>query len=201
MTNWMSVRGSFICSDGTVKDAAWYDFEKPFTLGGYNCYVSGLPSPKTVSEGTTMSDEVSAQPIKKPLVCGRLGDVNNDGFIGDDDALLVAQYATGVSGAPLTPDQLIRANVTESSVVDITDALFIGQYVAGQRTTFPNCTPDTTVDDTTTTMDDTTITIRTTYDRPGGTTFLTDSLISNIPNYTWLILAGIIVVALLLWKK
>ena len=64
-----------------------------------------------------------------------LGDVNGDGFVGEDDAELAAQAVAGK--IILTPEQLLRAKVTGSGKLSIVDALQISKYAEGLINSFP----------------------------------------------------------------
>ena len=50
---------------------------------------------------------------------------------------MIADYIVG--NITLTPEQLIRADVTGNGTVTGADALCISQYVEGLRDTFPVC--------------------------------------------------------------
>ena len=65
---------------------------------------------------------------------GLLGDVNGDGTVAIDDALLAMRHAMGLLS--LSAEQLARANVNGDSVVDISDALLIMRYAMGLITHF-----------------------------------------------------------------
>ena len=69
------------------------------------------------------------------------GDIDGDGYVTEDDATMVENYAIGKSGSELTDAQIIRADVDGDGEVTITDAILIGKYatyVEGYDT-FPVC--------------------------------------------------------------
>lgn len=59
------------------------------------------------------------------------GDANCDGIITIDDGNAIATMITG--GAPLSPQGYVNAASVTKDKISINDALFIAQYVAGQR--------------------------------------------------------------------
>jgi hypothetical protein len=61
-------------------------------------------------------------------VTGIRGDVNGDGVVNINDALLIARYVAG-----LNPPNFILANADYNSdgTVSITDALMVARHVAG----------------------------------------------------------------------
>lgn len=66
------------------------------------------------------------------------GDVNADGLIDPGDALLVQRHSFGL--LTLTPNQLTRADVDGSGVVDFNDVIRILQYFSGAPVTL-DCAP------------------------------------------------------------
>ena len=63
------------------------------------------------------------------------GDVNDDGVVNNDDALMVLQAVIGA--IELTPDEQILADVSGNGIVGALDAAYILQYAAGLITIFP----------------------------------------------------------------
>ncbi len=108
-------------------------------------------------EAPTATPTNTPTPVSKPLVCGSIGDVDNDGKITDKDADAVLKILSG----NITPsdDQKKRADVSGNGNVAIEDSLAIRKYVSGILSTFdacpttapsnkPNCDPvkDGTID-------------------------------------------------------
>jgi len=71
--------------------------------------------------------------------CGNYGDINNDGRVTEEDALMAGKHYTGVE--TLTPAQVARADVDGDPGVTMGDAYMIGKYAAGAEghDTFPVC--------------------------------------------------------------
>lgn len=69
-----------------------------------------------------------------------LGDVNRNGTVDINDALLTARYSAGLSSTGFYQSQ---ADVNCSGIVDINDALLIARYSAGALSKFP-CSPTPT---------------------------------------------------------
>jgi len=69
--------------------------------------------------------------------CWHFGDVDGDGYVTFDDAMLVVLHIVGT--IVLTPEQIRRADVFNVGTLDIFDAMYIAQYVLGTRDTFPVC--------------------------------------------------------------
>jgi len=65
-----------------------------------------------------------------------LGDINADGYIGSDDAVLVLQYVISSTAANFTEEQMLAANVTDDNDITAKDALAILAYTVGARTEF-----------------------------------------------------------------
>lgn len=82
-------------------------------------------------------------PTPRPSPCNNLGDVNNDGFVTENDALEVMKYIAGT--VTPTPEQLRRANVDGISGLNMNDVLEIRRYIA-QGGTFAGCTTPTLCD-------------------------------------------------------
>lgn len=79
----------------------------------------------------------------RPPPCGNYGDVNDDGYVTEDDAILVINYyyyGWDSIETPLTEVEFRkRADVVESGEVDLGDALLIKNYAEGLIDTFPIC--------------------------------------------------------------
>jgi len=86
----------------------------------------------SVKKLTGFADVLIKAGLPRPSPCGDMGDVDGDGLVTNADAYLIGQYVIG--SKPLTHDQLRRADVYGLGFVDatsITDAMHIGQYLAG----------------------------------------------------------------------
>lgn len=75
--------------------------------------------------------------VRRRPPCGRMGDVDGDGWVTISDAEMVAAWLVG--NIELSAEQLARADVSGDRQIGIGDALFIAQFVEGQRDTFPVC--------------------------------------------------------------
>ena len=75
----------------------------------------------------------------RPPPCGNYGDVNDDGYVTEADAQLIANCLVGLPGSELTEEQLRRADVSGNGSVSMSDAIIIQQYVEGIIDTFPVC--------------------------------------------------------------
>lgn len=73
-------------------------------------------------------------PGRRPPPGGE-GDVNMDGWVNEEDKVLVQEYLVG--SATLTAEQLRRADVSGDGAVTIGDALLIAQYYDHQIDSFP----------------------------------------------------------------
>ena len=86
-----------------------------------------------------MTGKVISNNRKSP--CISYGDINNDGYVTENDSKLVANYVS-YPGNPLyvlSSEQKLRADVTADKKVNIGDALAIANYAAGYSTTFKVC--------------------------------------------------------------
>lgn len=72
-------------------------------------------------------DPIYDDPIVSPRM---LGDVDGDGVITENDALLVRQIVAGGYG-PWTQDQLWAADVNQDGQISSVDALFIKRHILG----------------------------------------------------------------------
>jgi len=108
-------------ADADVDISGQVDISDPIRIGDY-------------LNGTITTFPVCAKNTAKPLACGSLGDVNNDGKIDMTDLALMDQYFG--TRAPFTPEQQ-RADVDGDNVISILD---IGKMAAyGPGATFPAC--------------------------------------------------------------
>ncbi|MDO8564656.1 MAG: dockerin type I repeat-containing protein [bacterium] len=73
----------------------------------------------------------------KPLVCGALGDVNNDGVISETDKELIRTFV--LTTAVPTDAQKKNSDTSGDGAVTTADISLISAYLAGTRTTFPGC--------------------------------------------------------------
>lgn len=80
---------------------------------------------------------VSVPTPLRPPPCGTYGDIDGDGFVTSNDALLVGQYLVGL--VSLSSEQLRRADVDGDGQVTAMDAMMINQYALGVRDSFPVC--------------------------------------------------------------
>ena len=67
---------------------------------------------------------------------GMLGDVNGDGTINTEDALIALRYALGITSS-IPDDWFYRGDVDGNGVIDTTDALLILRYALGIISSFP----------------------------------------------------------------
>jgi len=78
-----------------------------------------------------------AAPLKKRSPCADYGDVDGDGYVTEEDAILIAQHRVG--NIVLNEEQLRRADVTGDGRVTMEDSMIINQYVIDLIDTFPVC--------------------------------------------------------------
>jgi hypothetical protein len=71
------------------------------------------------------------------VTCDSYGDVNDDNFVTEADANLIAEYVVG--GVSFTTEQKLRADVSQDGDVTGADAMAIMQYIEGIRDTLPAC--------------------------------------------------------------
>lgn len=90
--------------------------------------------------------EPEPEPPPEPRIspCPPMGDVDGDGWVTEEDALLIAQFLAGT--IYLTPEQIYRAKVWSGMRPEIPreqpviqDALVIIKYVKGKIDTFLVC--------------------------------------------------------------
>ena len=111
-------------------------------VAGEGYFISMLGSGELILEG-----ESWCTPTGRTPPCGNYGDVDNDGYVTVNDAILVANYAVGgwanvSADTPLTESEFVlRAEVNADGVVDMADSTYIANYamyVPGYDT-FPIC--------------------------------------------------------------
>ncbi len=118
-----SLIGKDTVASGEIASISWSGLSKETT---YNWYVS-------VDDGTesTMSDLWSFTTASFIL-----GDVNDDNSINIIDALVIAQYFSGLNPTGfLVPE---AADVNQNGAIDIVDALLVAQYDSGLIDEFPS---------------------------------------------------------------
>lgn len=99
------------------------------------------PFPVCTASPTTAVTQTPAPTLApKPLVCGNLGDVDNDGRISTNDELEILRNAAVL---PSTTFISSRGDVNGDGIINGGDALVIGSYLAGTVSTFPACTSPT----------------------------------------------------------
>ena len=94
-----------------------------------------ISKPSSASIFTTSTAPSKTPP--RPPPCGNYGDVNDDGYVTEADAVMVDNDITGL--ITLTPEQLIRADLNVNGRADTGDSLIIRQYATGVIDTFPVC--------------------------------------------------------------
>jgi len=112
-----------------------------FIVVGEGYYVSMIGAGELILEGESWC------PTGRVPPCGNYGDLDNDGYVTVNDAILVANYAVGgwsnvSADTPLTETEFVlRAEVNADGVVDMADSTYIANYamyVQGYDT-FPIC--------------------------------------------------------------
>lgn len=98
-----------------------------------NCYACNVTAPEAAD--ATVNTIAALQEADIPYVWG---DVNRDGVVNIDDALLVSRVSVGLSVPWFHAD---RADVNCDTVVNINDALAIAQYSAGAIPALPCSSP------------------------------------------------------------
>jgi len=88
-------------------------------------------SPEFTSTGSFSAIPVQATPGTVCTSAGKYGDINNDGSILSNDALLVVTAAVGL---PITPYTLVNADVDNDGDADTRDALIILSSAVGLPT-------------------------------------------------------------------
>lgn len=116
--------------------SAWkVEFDLNILLGKALLYKLGIVTSKGGHCYSVSYFPITFSPKVSP--CPPYGDVDGDGVIGQGDYQAILEHSVGLN--PLSATQLARADVNGDGKVDITDALLIGQYMVGQRTSFPVC--------------------------------------------------------------
>lgn len=80
---------------------------------------------------TGVTEAGTAGQVKAAIIKGKyvLGDVNDDGYINADDALLILRHAAGY--ITLTDNEVLAANAQNDAYINADDALLILRYAAG----------------------------------------------------------------------
>lgn len=107
-----------------ARKATFTLFPKSLERGVYNVYVS--------TDRVKLEKVASFEYGEKPKYT--LGDIDDDGVIDVNDALLTLKIAAGVI-IP-TPEQEVRADIDADGVVDVNDALKVLKRAAGVITSF-----------------------------------------------------------------
>lgn len=114
--------------------AQWERLGMPLRkLNDVNLFIEGYQS-SGIADFTLAKVVVDNTLIPTPTPVVKLGDVNGDGVINIADALLVAQYSSGIPVG--TTFIAANADVSKDGLISIIDALEIAQYSAGLRTGF-----------------------------------------------------------------
>lgn len=102
--------------------------EKPFILSSYK---NGNILDQNFSDTPEYGVDISKAKLNFKVVSGgtQKGDINSDGQINSNDALLVLQASTGIIS--LSASQKSVADVNGSGKIDSSDALLILQYATG----------------------------------------------------------------------
>jgi len=80
----------------------------------------------------SLTKYIGTQSVKKPIPCGKMGDLNLDSYITDEDADIISNYLVGnISSIDTT-----IADVNGDGKVSVADALYVKQYLNGQISTF-----------------------------------------------------------------
>jgi len=108
----------------------------------------------TVDVTQTQTQTVVAPVVKKPLVCGSLGDVNGDGYISGTDVEQVSLHI--IQTILLAGLSKTNADVDGNGAITRLDKSLIAAYVEGTRSTLPGCVTEATQTDSTQSADTTT---------------------------------------------
>ena len=92
---------------------------------------------KSELECQAVTDAHNACMMKRPPPCGNYGDIDDDGYVTHEDAVMISQYTVG--SITLTPEQLKRADVSGDGGVTMEDAHRVELYARGTTDTFPVC--------------------------------------------------------------
>ena len=133
--------------DGAIIDTNEYDVY--IAAGGTATITtqSFIPQPPSVAIGpfSILRTRAYESSQNRTPPCGNYGDVNNDGYVTNEDAQLVYNYVqsgwSAVSGSTNISEAefKLRADTDGDGVVSYSDSMTIGQYVAGTYSTFPVC--------------------------------------------------------------
>lgn len=102
----------------------------------FTVYPSQLQTGTILITGTGITPTTDKLGLIAAVVNGKymLGDVDSNGYINVDDALLILQYVVGISN--LTDAQMMPANTDGNAYVNVDDAMLILQLVVGIITEF-----------------------------------------------------------------
>lgn len=143
----------------------------------YGPGIPGTNPPQDYSD-SYFTITASTTATSKPLVCGTLGDMNNDGVISSADSDKIRAFVLSLT--TLTEDEQKRADTNGSGSISTADIPSITSYLAGTQTTFPGCTqaiqPKITVTEPTNTTTQPSITVLS----PNGGETLTRGAVKTI---------------------
>lgn len=127
-TGTLTLAGANPGGAGGVVTLANLTFEMLVASGSSPAAIGG---PTLTAAGTFAPIAVNAVAASFCTAAGTYGDVNNDGNVLGNDALIVVTSAVGL---PITPYTLTNADVDQNGSVDTRDALFILSYAVGLPT-------------------------------------------------------------------
>lgn len=111
----------------------------------YHVYLSTNPNYAVgVSSQVTVSPSVVAAAVSKPLVCGSVGDVNNDNKLSQDDGAAIRSFV--LTGYGFSEAQKKDADLNNDGSVSTLDITYLTNYLnnnsplSGSLYTFPKCT-------------------------------------------------------------
>ena len=112
-------------------DSILYIDQDAATASGSDGTVTFDVYPSAMTDGIILIAGAEDGLLKVAIIEGKyiLGDVNADGNINADDALLILQHSVGLY--TLTDNELLAANVHSDSNINADDALKILQYSVG----------------------------------------------------------------------
>jgi hypothetical protein len=100
-------------------------------IGGHSGDSGDLPS------GGGSPTTTTTVPIVQAATCPPIGDVNLDGSVTMDDAIMIGQYDVGL--IDFTEDQKLRGDVNGDGIVNTVDSALVGQFINGIKETLPAC--------------------------------------------------------------
>ena len=121
------VNGSTVFTESGLVDWEWYDWTAP-SAGSYQ-FEWVYHKDSSINRGLDCAklDFVELIPSGSPV--GLLGDVNSDGFVNANDALLLMRYALGLVSASQL--DLSVADYNQNGTTDANDALAIMRHALG----------------------------------------------------------------------